>query len=164
MNTSSAQLLKQLEPAVRPGIAPAARSVRPGAPFEAQGFDQLLALAKQGQIHSGRQIETAFEPSPPLSAAQLERLASAADQAEAGGAKRALMLIDGRGFVMDVASRTLVSELNSDANAAVLDIDAAIHVPAELNASPGTLKLPGDGFIPPSVFKQLSTAGNDQKH
>src|SRR5436853_1681759 len=112
MPLNSAQLLKQLEPAVRPAIAPPG-GVRPNAALESQSFDHLLSLASKGAIRSGRQIDVQCEVVPPLAASQLERLAAAADQAQASGAKHALMLIDGRGFVLDVHNRTLTAELSN---------------------------------------------------
>ena len=86
MVLSAAQLLRNLEPAVRP-TALVAPSTQPSAPFEAQSFDQLLALASKGKIDSGRPVEASFDVQPPLDSGQLERLSKAADQAEASGAK-----------------------------------------------------------------------------
>src|SRR5687768_1214603 len=101
MVLSAAQLLRNLEPAIRPGGAGTLTPppTRGTAPLESQSFEQLLALAKSGGMASGRPVEFEFEVQPPLEAAQIDRLAQAADQAEAAGAKTALMLIDGRAFV-----------------------------------------------------------------
>jgi hypothetical protein len=128
------------------------------AALETQSFDQLLSLASKGAVHSGRQIELAFEPLPPLESAQLERLAAAADQAQAAGAKRALMLIDGRGFVLDVASRTLIAELASDPAARLVNIDAAVFVANDDESIfDEALGPPVHSLIPPAVLKQISS-------
>jgi hypothetical protein len=128
MTLNATQLLKRLEPAVRPvGAPPALGSPKNAASIEGQSFDQLFALASKGALNSGRQIQLQYEPTPPLSASQLERLAAAADQAEAAGAKTALMMLDGRGFVIDVQRRTLIGELSS--NGSILNgIESAMFV------------------------------------
>lgn len=151
MTMHSLQLLKQLEPAVRPA-GPMSYGAKPQAALETQSFDQLLARARRGEIHSGRQIELAFEPAEPLHASQLERLAEAADQAESAGMSRALMVIDGRAFVLDVKNRTLSAEVPIGSENLVQQIDGAVFVgnkvgdphqvkwPAGIDASPPNLK------------------------
>ena len=164
MSLNSAQLLKQLEPAVRPALAPAS-GARPNAALESQSFDRLLSLASKGAIHSGRQVSVQFDAVPPLAAAQLERLAAAADQAQAAGAKHALMLIDGRGFVLDVQTRTLTAELSNDPASRSANIDAAIFVPgADQGRLDDALGPPGSGMMPPSLAKQLQSAASRAVH
>ncbi len=160
MAINASHLLKLLEPAVRPG-QPSVPQPASRLPLESQSFDQLLALASTGALQSGRQIELAFEPDPPLDAQQLERLAAAADQAEAAGATQALMLIDGRGFMLDVQSRTLMAELSGDPATRVMRIDAAVFVPSideELAVS--RIAMPGSGLLPAGVLEQLQSALN----
>jgi len=148
MSLNSAQLLKQLEPAVRPALAPAS-SARQNAALETQSFERLLSLASQGAIHSGRQIDVQCEAVPPLAASQLERLAAAADQAQAAGAKHALMLIDGRGFVLDVQNRALTAELSNDPASRLANIDAAMFVPGDDQARlDRVLGPPNSGVMP----------------
>lgn len=138
MAINSAQLLKLLEPAVRPG-ATRASTAPARAGFEHQSFDQMLAQVARGTVHSGRQIDVACDPAIPLEPSQLERMAVAADQAEAAGAKRALLLIDGRAFVLDVANRTLTTELSNDPATRLQNVDAAILVPGDDEALFGNL-------------------------
>jgi len=156
MTLNAAQLLKHLEPAVRPGLAPA-RPTKAHGSFETQTFEQLLSLASRGQVSSGRQIETATDLQPPLDPAQLERLAVAADQAEAAGSKRALMMIDGRGVVLDVHSRTIVGELNADTAQPITGIDAALFVGSEDDALlDAQYRGPNNFVVTSNVAQQLA--------
>jgi len=147
MAVNASQLLKLLEPTVRPmGIAAPART--PRLPIEGQSFDDLLAQASKGAMSSGRQVETGFDVEPPLDGAQLERIASAADQAEAAGARKALVLIDGRAFALDVQSRTLTMELSARSDVRVLQLDTAIAAPADAEEEAPSIPLaPGVGLL-----------------
>ena len=80
----AAQLLSHLEPAVRPGL-----TAPPRPPLEQRSFDQLLQLVSRGQVSSGRSVDVSFAPQSEITSDQLERLASAADLAEAEGARQA---------------------------------------------------------------------------
>lgn len=143
MAINSAQLLKLLEPAVRPGAA--SHAGRRG-PIEGQSFDQLLASASKGHVASGRQIEVGFDAEPPLDGEQLERLATAADQAEAAGAQKVMLFMDGRAFALDVASRTVTTELAQGSEAQLLKVDAAMLVHGGEDGASNQLKLlPGMG-------------------
>ena len=158
MTTDPNILLRQLEPAVRATYA-AAPSSRPSAPLEHQPFDELLAKAAQGRIASGRPVSVQLAAGEPPTAEQLARLASAADVAEAAGAARALLLMDGRGLVLDVPTRTLSAELSAEAASRVTGLDAAVFVAgAGAAATPAALHPPG-GIAPPAVGAQLDTAG-----
>lgn len=157
MALSAAQLLKGLEPAVRPiPVAPPhATSAR--ATFESQSFGELLALAKSGGIESGRDIQLSFDAQPPLEPAQLERLAQAADRAEASGAQQALMMIDGRTFVLDVENRTLTAELSHASPVQAVNIDTVLFV--ESADSPhGAMSLPppSAGVMNPAIASKLN--------
>ena len=156
------QLLKQLEPAVRPGAAPApGRS--PQAPLERRSFDELLALVSRGSMHSGRPvtIDEAASLKAELEGDQLPRLAAAADRAEAAGAQRAVMLIDGRGLVMDVADRIVTAELGAGRGGHLVDIDAAVYVAGEADEAEAGSSASGPvaGVLPPGVARQIEQAG-----
>lgn len=156
MTVQSFQLLKRLEPAVRP-VAPPSFGAKPQASLETQGFNELLKLAAGGQIHSGRQIALSFEPAQPLESSQLERMADAADQAESAGMSRALMMIDGRAFVLDVKNRTLVAEVSTGAANLVPNIDGAVIV-GGAEGQPHQIKWPS-GIVaqPPQGSKLFAT-------
>ncbi len=147
-------LLKRLEPAVRPPYL-GAGSARPSAPLEQQPFDELLAAAQAGRMASGRSVSAALESGETLSPKQLERLAAAADVAEASGAQRALLFIDGRALVLDVPTRSVGGELSMSSRYTTLD--AAVYVPAEgEQAEPRPLGPPG-AVAPRGVAEQIET-------
>ena len=122
------QLLKRLNPAVRPLSKDPAGL---GASFESSGFDKLLTLMSNRAVSSGREVTINDALEPPLTDEQQRRLAYAADTAEAGGFERALLLIDGRGLVLDVPARSVLRELNAAASDRSLSLDGAVYVPSE---------------------------------
>ncbi len=155
--TDPTLLLKQLEPAVRPAyLGPP--SSRPTAPLEQQPFDELLASAKAGRLASGRAVSTAHEGEP-ISPEQLQRLAVAADRAESSGAQRAVLLLDGRALLLDVATRTVSMELS--ALSALEKIDMAVYVPTESEQTNTRPLGPPGGVAPRGVALQIDQA---QRH
>ncbi len=132
MTSDPTFLLRQLSPAVLPAALPAAA---PRPTIDRLGFDELLAQARAGGLTSGRSLSVGFRPAEALTGGQLDRLAAAADMAEATGAKRALLLLDGKGLLLDVQARTLTGQLlNGTAN-----VDVALFAGGEH----GPLPLPG---------------------
>ncbi len=163
MTIDPVQLLRKLEPAVRPASAPA--RIREGAtPFERKGFDELLALVSAGALTDGPPVRTAPHVGldEPLTPGQLDRLAAAANVAAGAGAERAVMLIDGRGLVLDVAARTITAELTDAAEHELVELDAAVYV-ASTDAGPrraGAPPPPGTGLVPPGIAKYFESATN----
>lgn len=156
----SIQLLKRLEPSIRPAYA-GGGMIAPRSTLESQSFDQLMALVSDGTMRSGRPVTIDFEPAEEINDEQLERLASAADVAESAGVQRSLMLIDGRGLVLDVSGRRLVNELSPHEQDQVVTLDAAVYVAGEGERTMhGTIRFPGTGLVPPSVVKQIQLAQN----
>lgn len=157
MAVDPTHLLKQLEPVVRPGFAlgPAAR---PHAPLEDQGFDELLKLASQGSVHSGRAVTDASGATEKLDEQQMARLAAAADLAEASGARQALLLIDGRGLILDVPNRALTAQLSADESSRVVNIDAAVYVAADDEERDDAVLVLPEGIAPPAVAQQIEAA------
>jgi hypothetical protein len=152
MTTDPAILLARLEPAVRPAAAADAAAAA-GGPFETRTFSALLADAARGRLPTGRPVRVACDPQAELCAADLLRLSAAADLAEASGARRALLLLDGRGLVLDVASRQVHGELT--AAAPWTRIDAAVLVPGGgRSAGRQFVRLPS-GVPPPAVGRTL---------
>ncbi len=155
-HTDSIQLLRQLEPAVRPGQARTPTN-RGSAAIEHQSFDQLMAQAARGEMESGRTTRLAFEPGEELDEQQIQRLSAAADRAEAAGARRALMMMDGRGFIMDVDQRTLTAELSFD-SAINVGVDAAVFVPTGDERASTIVGPPGPNLPPLAVARQIDAA------
>ncbi len=153
MTTDPTILLKHLEPPISPAYAHGAVG-RPRLPIEHTPFDQLLAQARQGSVLSGRRIEVAFAMSPALDETQMTRLGTAADLAEASGARRALMLVDGRGLVLEVSDRSLQAELA--AATPVAGIDAAVYVEGDEGELPAAALKPPGGIAPRAVGEEIT--------
>ncbi len=148
------QLLNRLDPARRTssGRAP----VGPRPVFEERTFDDLLLLATSGRVTSDRPVDLGYEPDEAFTDEQLARLAAAADAASSAGATTALLLIDGRGVVLDVAGRRLDSELSGRATDEVVALDAAVYVRGPDDEGPETaLPPPGGGVTPRGVASQF---------
>ena len=87
-----------------------------------------------------------------LNAGQLERLSIAGDQAEAQGAGRAVVLIDGLVLSMDVATRTITGQIDLDQGGTLTGVDAVVVAPGAGQA-PGRVGSPGlaAGLSPASI-------------
>ena len=162
MNIDPNQLLRKLEPPVRPaGRAPTSSAGRP--PIDQLSFDSLLTLVSDGRVQSGRAV-TARHESPDGESAfsdeQLARLAAAADLAESSGAQTALMLVDGRTVILDVAAREITDDLQPGDSHRLLDIDAAVLVQGDSESIASNLPLapPSAGLLPPAIAEQLANA------
>lgn len=118
------------------GILPASSGIRSrlGAVGEDQvsSFDDLLEQARTGQAGPGAPIRIAKGLDLSLSPDQLQRAAAAADVAEANGASRAMVLLDGTAYRLDVATRTIIGEVRGQAAASMTDVDAVVAAPASV--------------------------------
>ena len=141
MATDPIQLLRRLEPAVRPAGAPNP-GLRAATPFERRSFQELLTLVADGRVRSDRPVRLDFDPPDPPTPEQLERLAAGGDLAAAAGAEIALMLIDGRAFVMDVPGRALVGALEGGTASRLVELDAAVIVATDDASSTAPLGPP----------------------
>jgi len=110
------------------------------APSEAEAgrFEELLRRAESGLLRTDRGVEIAPESGLELSEEQLGRLGAAVDRAQAAGASRAAVLMDGRAFVVDVQSRRVLSEMGGEADA-LTGVDAVVRAPSgdEMEADAG---------------------------
>ncbi|MEI7657794.1 MAG: hypothetical protein WCK33_06985 [Phycisphaerae bacterium] len=126
MNTDP--LLKSL------GVLPASSGIRSrlGAVGEdpATSFDDLLEQARAGAAGPGAPIRIAKGLDLKLSPDQLQRASAAADVAEANGASRAMVLLDGVAYRLDVATRTIIGEVRGQSAAGMADVDAVVSAPA----------------------------------
>jgi hypothetical protein len=134
MTIDPRHLLRRLEPAVRPGFASGgASAVQASASSHrasvADGaFTELLDLAREGGIESARTPELADGAT--LEPATLAQVARALDLAEARGARRAVVVAEGRSFIADIASRRL-ERLETRDDFIFEEVDAAIAIRGE---------------------------------
>jgi hypothetical protein len=149
MGISSNDLLRTLGA----GIRPAAESTVAGGPklIEGQSFDQLLKLAKDGEMSSGVPIRIDARTGLKLTPQQSARLAKAADEAEAQGAARAVVLIDGQALTMDVATRTITGKVDTSKANTLADVDAVISVPPDESGAGNPI-----GVLPKAALSSLS--------
>lgn len=135
MSLQPADLLRRLASGVRPGGDAPSTNAAPGAPIESAGFSELLRAARAGELRSERPLSLAKGTEGKLSENQLDRLAVAADAAEASGSRRLLAVIDGNAVTIDIDSRT-VHSVNADYTSKVLsDVDSVVFLPADPGAS-----------------------------
>lgn len=142
MSASPLELLKLLSPLGRPAPASTPAHVADGA-----GFAAMLTGARQGELSSGLPVRVAKSANVTLSDEQLSRLAVAADRAQAQGATRALVFIDGMALRLDVSMREVTGAAQVKGGAVLTGIDAVISVPP----APGTAT-PPDADMTPGVL------------
>lgn len=103
-------------------------------------FGDLLRAAEEGQISSGAPVTIAKSAGVSLSSAQLGKLATAADRAQAAGADRALVLMDGMAMQLDVATRTITGLAKvapgTKLPQVLTGVDTVITVPSDEDAAP----------------------------
>jgi flagellar operon protein len=124
-----AQLLKMLEPAVRPAGSPAP-AVQPRRSVDGLSFDEMLRQAESSQPIriSPHAQQTLDEMGIEMTSARMASLAEAVGRAAARGAGNALVVMDHAGMVVNVADRTLVTAVNEQRmqEQVITDIDAAV--------------------------------------
>lgn len=146
MNPSDAELLRSLASGVRrPGLASATPSHRGLDAREVEGasFQTLLEQARAGRVSSGLPVTIARGAGVELSDKQLEQVAAAADLAQASGAARALVMIEGKALKLDVGVRSITGVADLSAGKVVTGIDAVIQVPGGSAAPPMLVEPPG---------------------
>lgn len=113
----------------------------PAVTSNGESFATLLEQARTGQIGSGVPLRVPSQLGLNLNPSQVERLMSAADQAEAQGAGRALVLMDGKAITIDVGTRTVTGTVDPSAPGVLPGIDAVVVAaadPKDAVASSGT--------------------------
>ncbi|MCP4013252.1 MAG: hypothetical protein GY728_09100 [Phycisphaeraceae bacterium] len=155
MNIDPRQLLRRLEPAVRPaGIG----SAEGRASVETADFDDLLARAADGEFASGRSIDQA-RLEEPVEDRFAERLAGIADAAEAAGYERVLVIAEDRPLLLEVAERRIDGELAADdaSSTPLLPIDAAVRL-GDAEATPTSATGPVATSLPTGIVEALEHA------
>jgi hypothetical protein len=129
-----------------------------GASVEGSDFASLLRQAREGEVSSGRPVTLARGAGVNLSADQLQRLAAAADRAEAEGATRALVMIDGQALRLDVTTREVTGAADLSRPGVMSGIDAVVTLPSIEQPVPTPLPWAGPGLASPSLLKALAGA------
>lgn len=141
--TNAPELLKSLGGIRAPGLGGASRAGNTGGSGGID-FAKLLSEARAGGVSSGLAVTAG--KSLELSASQLERLAVLADRAEAQGAERALVLMDGQAYALDVGTRTITGKVDLKTSGVMTEFDAVL-VSSEGGAEQGTVLSPPGGAV-----------------
>ena len=149
MAVDAQDLLKRLEPAIRPNT----RDLPARQTIDRAGFDELLARASRGEIGSGREVETS-SINEPIEEVFRERLARVADAAEAAGYQRVLVMTGTRPFLLQVSERTLEKELTAAEDERLHSVDAAVRI-VSADMEPVQTAAPGHQYAPaPAAIQQ----------
>jgi hypothetical protein len=142
---SAGELLKMLGAGVRgPGAAPkAGRAGLTSAELAGSSFGELLGKVRAGEIASGLPVKIAPGVELPLNDEQLRRIGVAADKAEAAGATRALVVIDGMQLRLDVGVRTVTGYAQPGETGVLTGIDAIVHAGGPVGSQAGDASAAG---------------------
>lgn len=110
-------------------------------------FQSLLEQAREGRLESGRPVQASDGVA--LDEAQRARMSAAIDRAESAGAARAVVLMDGRAFEVDVTTRRVLTEVDAKSAQLIQHVDAVVSVPPA-GASPASSSGRAPGVIEPS--------------
>lgn len=149
MNANAMGLLAKLGSGVRP-VADVARTSASTPAGGVDSFAALLDAARAGEVSSGLPVSVDPSLDLTLSDDDLQRLAEGADRATAAGAERALLTMDGRGYVLDVGSRTITASHDLNGRTTLAGIDTVVGVAPE-DPGAGT---PASG--PPLAWRSAS--------
>ena len=150
MTIDPRQLLRRLEPAVRPA---GGSSVQPRLSAADGDFLELLSLAKSGGIESGR--DPVVADGSTLEPATLAQVARALDLAQSRDTRRAAVVAEGRTYIADVATRRL-ERLETRDEFIFEEVDAAIAIRGE-TATYATLPVGPRALPPRGIAEQLES-------
>ena len=122
---SGSELLRALQSGR--GANPVGGTAKTGV--ETLDFEAMLKRVKSEGFHSGLGVAIAPEAGVQLSDDQLQRIAAAADVAQAHGVNRALVTIDGMNLLLDVGVRSITGKVDIQPGVPVTGVDAVMHVP-----------------------------------
>ena len=154
--------ITQLLNLLGPGAASRSQPLRPDQ-IAGADFGTLLQKAREGGLASGREVTIAKGCGVSLTDEQLKQLSVAADRAEAQGATRALVMIDGKAIKLDVSMREVTGAVDLAGGGVLTGVDSVITMPGSAGkAQPGqglpeVLPLPGRAQVRnPSLLSLLS--------
>ncbi len=130
------------------GVNLLGRAMSPKTPVEGASFQELLERVKAGTLREGEPIRMGVGADVELTPDQLERLGEAAAELEKSGARRAVILLDGRAIEYDIEQRAVIREIDPADTAALAGIDAFVRAPHEV----------GSGVITTPSFAQSTSA------
>lgn len=130
MTSEASQLLARLASGIRPvgGPAPSGVGGRAGQSVEGASFADLLQRVERGEINSGLPVQVHEGAGVKLSEAELDALGKAADLAQAAGAQVVLVMMNGRGLVLDVGARTVTGVADLAAGHVQTGIDSVMQL------------------------------------
>lgn len=133
--TDTANPIGRIDAASLAGAAPA-RGAEETARSQSASFADLLRLAQEGKLSSDRPVDVSPRLDLELTDEDLQRVAWAVDQAEASGARSALVMLDGEGLLVDVTTRRI--EALADEPGKVLTAVEAVVIAPRADGSIGT--------------------------
>lgn len=143
-----------LPPGVERGVRGGTRSL----PLESQSFASLLAREASGSLASGRPVSVREGSGLELSEQQLSRIGAALDRAEAAGAQRAVVLVDGQALRVDVGVRQIVERVDLQSISVLPGIDAIVQAGDQRSApGAGAGNLLGTTAMHPDLARLLGT-------
>ncbi len=153
---SALDLLRALGSGVHAGKVGNATAA-PKASATGVDFASLLDQARAGKIASNIPVRLGDGVGLDLSADQLQRLSVAGDQAEAQGAGRAVVLIDGMALSMDVATRTITGQIDLASGGTLTGVDAVVVASAPGHTGAAGVLGPPAAIAPASVDPKTSS-------
>jgi hypothetical protein len=162
---SNADLFRPLNNAILPpGVerrVGAAKSALAGnSKIESLSFAELLNREASGNLSTQRPVSVHPGSELNLSEDQLQRLGVAMDRAEASGAQRALVMIDGMAVKVDVGVRQIIGKVDLQSTPVLGEIDAVVQADTGLHADqPKPLLGPAAAALHPSLAKLLDPNG-----
>lgn len=124
---SGTDLLRKLSSGVLPRGVGETPGVLGRANVASSGFADLLSAAKDGTLASGKPVTLEKGSEAALNEAQLARMGAIADKAEASGASRVLVQMDGRWFKLDVGARQAAAAAEPRAGELTTGFDAVVR-------------------------------------
>lgn len=149
----STDMLRRLGSGVRPDGASAAPTV---AAIEQRDFDDLLSRAGRGEIRSGRGLRFGAGVSGQFDEATMSLLGSAADAAEAAGARRLLAFVGDQSARIDVESREIRALSARTPGEVLTGFDAAVIV-GETSEESATAR--GPAFVRNAALGEILARG-----
>jgi hypothetical protein len=125
MTNNALNLLRGLASGVLPGgVETARKNGNTPADISSASFSQLFkSISRSG---SGLPVSIAAGTGLELSSEQLSRIALAADKAQAQGASRALVMIDGQALQLDVGVRQVTGKVDLNSTDVLSGIDTVV--------------------------------------